>query len=129
VVAVLLCSGLGAVPALADLAEHVWSAESPGLPPWAVLALSASAIELAYLVYLAQFPQRSAFHCVAFVLLIIAMAYASLLGLTLLANQDSQVLRWLGLGTSLGATRAWCFFMTSLTSASALLVERFSPVR
>ena len=127
--AVLLCSCIGAVPACADLAEHLRSAKSPGVPPWALLALSVSALELAYLVYLVQLPRRSAFHCVAFALLIVAMAYASLLGLTLLANDDSRVLQWLGLGVSLGATRAWCFLMTSLHSAGALLVERYSPVR
>jgi hypothetical protein len=127
--AMLVAAAIGAIPAFADVVDHFQSAQSTGIPPWAVLALLIAALELAYLVLLVQIRQRAAFVAVRMALLVVAMAYASLLGLSLFGGPDSATLSWLGLSAARSFARIWSFAGTSVTSVAAMLVERGSPGR
>ncbi len=120
-------AAIGGGPALADLIDHWRSSQSAGLPPWVALSLGVAALELAYWVFLLQIRQRVAFHCVAAALLLMAMATASLLGVSLLAGVDNPILAFLGLNVSLGNTRIASFLLTSVHSLGALAVERYAP--
>jgi hypothetical protein len=126
-VSLLLGATLSGGPGLADLIAHLRSPQSTGVPPWVALSLGLAALELAYLVFLLQVRQRAAFRCVAAVLLAMAMASASLLGVSLLASVDNPLLVYLGLNVSFANTRLACFLLTSIHTIGALAVERFAP--
>jgi hypothetical protein len=123
----LVGAALGGGPALADLIDHLRAKQSTGLAPWVTLSLGMAALEFAYWIFLLQIRQRIAFHCVAAALLIMAMANASLLGVSLLAGVDNAILAFLGLNVSLANTRLACFLLTSIHSLGALAVERYAP--
>lgn len=120
----LATAGLTALPAVADLIEHLQTPRSPGLAPWALASLAVAALELAYIPYLAQFAHRAAFRVVAVGLLAAAMSCALLLGIAVLSDVDGRVVGWLGLRNVLPAARIWCAVLTFATTVAALVVGR-----
>ncbi len=123
-----LAALFGAVPAVLDIVAHFQAIESPGISRWAWVLLLASGIQLAYAAYLFQLPDWSSVWTVSIVMLVFATAYAMLLGLLLLADRQSQVIRFLELTDARAGHKAtgWCLIMLSICSLLAYFSGRIS---
>ena len=117
---------LGVLPALGDLVEHFRSTRSTGVARWALCILLVALVQFSYLVYLFQLPDYSSLRMVALSLLVAAMSYAQLLGISLLVGGDNELARYFELGDALrgGLVRLWALVMTSGSSAAALFAGR-----
>jgi hypothetical protein len=122
----ILAAVFGAVPAVLDVIAHFQAIESPGVSRWAWALLLASVIQLAYAVYLFQLPDWSSVWTVSIVLLVFATAYAMLLGLLMLADNQSQVVQFLELADARAGHKAtgWCLIMLSICSLLAYFCGR-----
>lgn len=124
--AVAVVAILGMLPGLWDIVDHLRADSSPGIAPWAQVLCWVSCVQLVYCIYLVQLPDFSAVRVVAFVTLLIAAGYAMVLGLALLAKDQSQLVRALQLEDQLrgGRATAWCFLMLCILSLLAYVAGR-----
>lgn len=122
--ALLTTAALTALPAIVDLIDHLQSPRSPGLAAWSVLSLAIATLELSFIPYLAQWAHRAAFRFVAVTLLLLAMAFALLLGIAVLSGIDGRIVGWLGLAQSLVVTRLWSALLIATTTVAALITGR-----
>jgi hypothetical protein len=127
-VSLALAALFGAVPAVLDMVAHVQAVESAGISRWAWVLLLTSGIQLAYAVYLVQLPDWSSVWTVSIVMLAFATAYAMLLGLLMLADNQSQLVRFLELTDARASHKApgWCLIMLSICSLLAYFCGRIS---
>jgi hypothetical protein len=107
----------GIAPAVLDVVQHFQSVESTGIPRWAWILFLLGGIQIGYAVYLCQLPDWASVWVVSIVTLGLATAYAMLLGILLLSDGQSQVLRALELTTRSTGHQAtgWCVIMLSIT--------------
>ena len=126
--ALILASLFSMAPAVLDAVEHFRTAESLGVSRWAFLLLLAGTIQITYAVYMVQLPDWSTVWVVSLVTLGLAMIYAMLLGVFMLADQESEFVQILGLGDKLPGHRAagWCLIMLSLSCLLAYATGRVS---
>ena len=126
--ALVLASLFSMVPAVLDAVEHFRTAQSLGVSRWAFLLLLAGVLQIAYAVYMTQLPDWSTVWVVSLVTLGLAMVYAMLLGVFMLADQESEFVQILGLGDKLPGNRAagWCLIMLSLSCLLAYATGRVS---
>lgn len=117
---------LGMVPGVLDVIDHFRSDTSPGIAPWAQVLCWLGAVQLVYCLYLVQLPDFSSVRVVAIVSVLIAAGYAMVLGLALLAKEQSQLLQSLQLTDQLrgGRATAWCFLMLCILSLWAYYAGR-----
>jgi hypothetical protein len=123
-----LAAMFGTVPALMDAVGHFRSLDSRGIAPWAYGLILLGGMQLAYALYLAQLPDWSTVWVVSLVALFMATAYAMLLGLILLAREESQLIQLLGLADKLYGNKAtgWTLIMLSLSGLLAYFSGRIS---
>ncbi len=126
--ALILASLFSMIPAMLDVADHFRSAQSWGVSRWAFLLLLTGGIQLAYAVYMVQMPDWSVVWVISLVTLALATVYAMLLGVFLLADEQSQFVQLLGLGDKLRGNQAagWCVIMLSLSCLLAYVTGRVS---
>lgn len=103
----------GAAPAVLEITEFLQSDQTIPVARWAWLALLTAAMHLAYAFYAAQLPDWSTAWVVTLVGAAVAVLYAALLGLTLVAGAESRIVAFLELEEQLAQGRAarWCFVM------------------
>jgi len=123
---ILLFFASALLPAIVDVVEHFRATKSTGVARWALCLLLAGLLQFGQLVYLFQLPDFSSLRVVALNLLIAAMCYALLLGVSLLVGTDSGIVQYFELGESLrgGLVRLWTLVMTSGSSVAALFAGR-----
>jgi hypothetical protein len=122
-----LASGLGVVaaisiyPAVSEVAAHLSSPDPPGLDRWVSLALLLGIIQFAFVVYLVQLPDWSTTKATMVLAVGNAMLYATALGVSVMADNNNQVVLWLGLASqfSINQVRGWCFLMLLLMCSLA----------
>ena len=130
--ALLMLALLGTAPAMWQLNESIMVARQTetavSVPAWVYLLLFWTLVLIAYSVYIMQLPHRVALRVASAVLLLTSATYATLLGLTLLAGPQHDMLTLLQLRVSslpANAQRArpeaiWCLTMVALTSLMAI---------
>jgi hypothetical protein len=130
--ALLACfSALPVVLVLAEPARDVTRelVNAPTLDTWALLVVLAFLLQLVYVLYLLQIPDWSAAWVVSLFLLSISTAYATLLGIRLLASGGNAIVAWLQLERnpfSRGQEVLWCLLMTLLTGMLTYVTGRFA---
>jgi hypothetical protein len=105
-------------PGVWDIFQQIKKDAAEDIYFWAYVLLLIGMIQLVYAVYLAQLPDWSSVWVVSLLTLLMAVAYAMLLGLVLLAKEESGVIATLQLADQLRNNHAtlWCFMMLSVTS-------------
>jgi hypothetical protein len=118
----------GAAPAIWDFVQYLQAAEGAFVPRWALALLAIGVIQGAYAVYLAQLPDWTSGWIVTLVSLALAALYAGMLGITLLAAEESFLIRGLDLSESVPTGRAamWCLCMTTILATLAFFAGRSS---
>ncbi len=115
--ALAVAAVFGIVPAVLDVIQHFQSVNSTGISRWAWILFLLSGIQLSYAVFLFQLPDWASVRVVSIVTLGFSTGYAMLLGLLLLANGQSQVIRFLELTDQAAGNHAtgWCLIMLSIS--------------
>lgn len=129
-IAFILAACFGAIPAVMNIVQNLRALEPAGVCRWAYVLLLASAIQLAYAVYLMQLPDWSTAWVVALVTLVMATGYAMFLAIAIaiLARPDSQIIDILQLADNGYGKKAagWCLIMLSISSLLAYFSGRIS---
>jgi len=127
-IALMLTALFGAIPAVMDIVASLRALEPRGVASWAFALLLASAIQLAYSIYLVQLPDWSTAWVVSLVALVMATGYAMFLGIVLLARDDNLIIRYLELANTVYGNKAagWCLIMLSISSLLAYFSGRIS---
>lgn len=118
----------GAAPAIWDVVQYSQAAEGAFVPRWALALMAIGIVQGAYAVYLAQLPDWTSGWVVTLVALALAALYAGMLGITLLASEESIFIRGLDLAEVLPTGRAamWCLCMTSIMATLTFFAGRMS---
>lgn len=118
----------GAAPAILDFVQYAQAAENAFVPRWALALVAIGIVQAAYAVYLAQLPDWMSGWIVTLVSLALAALYAGMLGITLLASEQSFLIRGLDLAEVAPTGRAamWCLCMTSILATLAFFAGRTS---
>ena len=116
-IALAVAAIFGIVPAVLDVVQHFQSVHSTGISRWAWILLLLGGIQIGYAVFLFQLPDWASVWVVSIVTLGFATGYAMLLGMLLLADGQSQVIRFLQLTDRLTGHQAtgWCLIMLSIS--------------
>jgi hypothetical protein len=115
-------------PAVMEVVRHVRDPLSPGIESWAYLLLLISGVQLVYAFYLVQLPDWSSVWVTMIVTAVVAVLYASGMGMSLMARPDNEIIAALGL-TQLhdgGYLTPWCFISTLLTALLSYMMVRTS---
>jgi hypothetical protein len=125
-ISLALAALFGMAPAVLNAVAHFGAVDPPCISRWSWLLLLAGGVQLAYAAYLCQLPDWSSVWTVSIVMLCFATAYAMLLGLLLLADHQSQVVRFLELTDARAGYKAtgWCLIMLSICSLLAYFSGR-----
>lgn len=115
--ALIFAAVVGVCPAALEFADHVRHLEtSAGVSRWAYLLLLLAAMQIAYAVYVMQLPDWGTVWVATGFTLLVAAAYATLLGFLLLSSDVSQSVGFLQLADGLRQKAvSWCFLMLSLS--------------
>jgi hypothetical protein len=118
----------GAAPAIWDFVQYAQAAENAFVPRWALALVAFGIVQVAYAVYLAQLPDWMSGWIVTIICLAMAALYAGMLGITLLASEQSFLIRGLDLAEVAPTGRAamWCLCMTSILATLAFFAGRTS---
>jgi hypothetical protein len=128
------CAGLiglamiGVLPIVFSLLESRAQAATFEVQRWAYVLLLVGVLQLAYAIYLVQIPDWSSVWVISIATLLLATAYATLMGIRLLAGDGNPVILFFDLDDnpfSSGQEAGWCFIMLLLTSALSFLAGRF----
>jgi len=114
--------------AMESFAHFRWPDQSPGVDRWAQIVLLLGGVQLAYVLYLVQVPDWSTTWVVMMLTVVIAVMYATGLGMTALAGDDNGTLMLLGLDDEHrdGYAAPWCFAMLILMCGLAYFFYRVS---
>jgi hypothetical protein len=118
----------GVAPAVWDVLQYVQAVEGAYVARWALIVLALGAVQAAYAIYLAQLPDWTSGWVVTVFALASAALYAAMLGVTLIAGDDSRLIRSLQLTEFVASGRAavWCLCMTSIMATLAFFGGRTS---
>jgi hypothetical protein len=113
-------------PAVREIAAHLLGENSPGIDAWAPLVLLLAVVQLAYVVYVTQLPDWSTTRVLMVITVVVAMVYASVLGFSVTAAEDNQLISSLGLTNAyrLKQITAWCFLILLLMCSLAYFWAR-----
>ena len=123
---------LSVAPAVWDIVEYLRAEEldTPFVARWALVLLFLGIVQLAYAVYLFQLPDWSSVWVVTVMLLLLAAAYACVLGMVLTSDANGFLVgpQGLQLADKLAGGKAalWCLCMVSLTTILAFFAGRMS---
>ncbi len=95
---------------------------------WAYGLILLGILQLAYAIYLAQIPDWSSVWVVSLATLLLATAYATLMGIRLLASDDNAIIGFFDLHDNpftSGQEAGWCFLMLLQTGLLSFLAGRF----
>ena len=95
---------------------------------WAYVLVLVAVLQLAYAIYLIQIPDWSSVWVVSIATLLLATAYATLMGIRLLASDTNSVIRFFDLHDNAftsGQEAGWCLIMLILTGVVSYLAGRF----
>jgi hypothetical protein len=127
-----ICFGAAALfavsPAVWDVLQYVQAVEGAYVARWALIVLALGAVQVAYAIYLAQLPDWTSGWVVTVFALATAALYAAMLGVTLIAGDDSRLIRSLQLTEFVASGRAavWCLCMTTIMATLAFFGGRTS---
>lgn len=126
--ALILTALFSVIPAVTDIFQNLRALDPPGVSRWAFALLLASAVQLAYAIYLMQLPDWSTAWVVSLFTLATATGYATLLFIAILAKSDNQVIQLLELADNVYGKKAagWCLIMLSISSLLAYFSGRIS---
>jgi len=126
--ALILTALFSVIPAVTDIFQNLRALDPPGVSRWAFALLLASAVQLAYAIYLMQLPDWSTAWVVSLFTLATATGYATLLFIAILAKPDNQVIQLLELADNVYGKKAagWCLIMLSISSLLAYFSGRIS---
>ena len=99
------------------------------LEPWAIAVVLSVMLQMAYVVYLFQIPDRSALRVIAALVLLHASAYAVVMALLLLSSPNNWALQQGGLAAARftrGQEASWCLIMVLLYSVLSYLAWRIA---
>jgi hypothetical protein len=127
-----LAAGLAGVavvsvfPAVREVLLHFASENSPGIDLWAPIVILIAMIQLAYVVYVVQLPDWGSTRVLMVLSVIVAMFYAMVLGMSVMAQDDNPFVLCLGLTNeyALSQIKAWCFLMLALMCTLAYFWAR-----
>jgi hypothetical protein len=113
-------------PAVREILLHFISENSPGIDLWAPLVMLMGLVQLAYVVYAVQLPDWGTTRVMMVLSVVIAMFYAMVLGISVMAKNDNSFVLSLGLTSEyqLKQVTAWCFLMLVLMCTLAYFWAR-----
>ncbi|HZL91236.1 MAG TPA: hypothetical protein VFB96_22915 [Pirellulaceae bacterium] len=126
------CFGAAALFAVApgvwDVFQYAQAADGAFVARWALFVLALGVTQAAYAIYLVQLPDWTSGWVVTLFALACAALYAGMLGVTLIAGDDSRLIHSLQLSESVASGRApiWCLCMTTIMAALAFFGGRSS---
>jgi ribosomal protein S27E len=120
-VATILVAWLGMVPAVIHLLQPLTGVAATGAARWWPFLLLIGGVQVAYAMYAMQLPDWSTVWMTSLFSLLLAAAYAMLVGIALLADEQHPVLQGLGLTDRLSSRRlaCWCVVMLTVTGLLA----------
>jgi hypothetical protein len=120
-VATILAAWLGMVPAIIHLLQPATGAAASGVARWWPFLLLIGGVQVAYALYAMQLPDWSTVWMVSLFSLLLAAAYAMLVGMALLADEQHPVLLGLVPTDRVGSRRmaGWCAVMLTVTGLLA----------
>jgi hypothetical protein len=115
-------------PAVWDIFQYAQAVERAYVARWALLVLALGVVQVAYAIYLAQLPDWTSGWVITVFALATAALYAGMLGVTLIAGDDSRLIRSLQLSEFVATGRAaiWCLCMTTVMATLAFFGGRTS---
>lgn len=117
-----------AAPAVWDIVQYAQAVEGAYVARWALVVLALGVVQVAYAIYLAQLPDWTSGWVITLFALATAAIYAAMLGVTLIAGDDSRLIRSLQLTEFMATGRAsmWCLCMTTIMATLAFFGGRTS---
>lgn len=119
---------IGVLPIVFSLLQSRAPATTFEIQRWAYVLVLIGVLQLAYAVYLVQIPDWSSVWIISIATLLLATAYATVMGIRLLAGDGNPVILFFDLHDNLfssGQEAGWCFIMLLLTGAFSFLAGRF----
>jgi hypothetical protein len=119
-------AAVGLFPALREVLLHFLAENSPGVDLWAPIVILLGVVQLAYVVYAVQVPDWGSTRVLMVVSVVIAMFYAMVLGISVMAQENNGFVLSLGLTSEyhLKQITAWCFLMLMLMCTLAYFWAR-----
>ncbi len=125
-VGLLVTALFSCAPALWDLADYLRNPEEMFVARWALVLLVLGVLQLAYATYLWQLADWTSLWVVTLLALVVASGFAMMLGVILVAGQESQLVSALQLQDRLIGNKAhlWCLCMIAVYTVMAFFAGR-----